>query len=58
MNADKGTAALLPTLAFAWMNQSGLVCMSKKAGQCISLFDKDYALVSLVYDALKGLDLQ
>jgi hypothetical protein len=35
-----------------------MVCMSKKAGQCISLFDKDYALVSLIYDALKGLGLQ
>ena len=47
--------AVAPATAFTWMNQSEAVCMSKKDGQCISLFDKEYALVSLVYDALSRL---
>jgi hypothetical protein len=47
--------ATAPAVAFTWLNQSEVVCMSKKEGQCISLFDKDYALVSLIYDALRGL---
>jgi hypothetical protein len=32
--------------------------MSKKDGQCIPLFDKDYALISVIYDALRSLGLQ
>lgn len=51
-------AATAPAVAFTWLNQSETVCMSKKDGQCISLFDKDYELVSPVYDALRGLGLQ
>jgi hypothetical protein len=50
-------AAVVPAAAFAWLNQSEIVCMSKKDGQCISLFDKDYALISLIYDVSKGLGL-
>jgi hypothetical protein len=41
-------AALVPALGFAWLNLSETVCMSKKAGECIALFSKDYALISLL----------
>jgi len=42
-------AALAPTATFAWLNLSETICMSKKAGECIPLFSKDYPLVSLFY---------
>ena len=42
-------AALIPAVGFSWLNLSEVVCMSKKAGECISLFSKDYPLISLFY---------